>query len=238
MLVILATLFFVFASQNQQLVWLTPAEFARADHPGLLTQLKYKLINLAGPLMRSYRGHRPNSMVSVNIFTSASPGASPVLGTTLVAGTNDGANAWILSPEELNAFWQRLKTNSSISFLSGMNMVTHDGTGATAATGGRIFSSVTTGIYTNTGTSVAVLPEASAGMVNMLINARSTELPAFAASNSPVAKTNFSTACRAFVPDAGALVLHCHNADPANPTNYWLIISPALVDAAGQRIKK
>jgi hypothetical protein len=235
LLVILVVLFLAFAFSNSQFTWLTPAQMTQASRPGLLTQLKYKLIRLAGPLMRYYHTHRPNILIAANVFT-----ASPVAGQTdpdIPGLTNaDGTRAWILPPQELSSFRQRLKTNTGISLISGMNIQTRDGMSAGAALGRTMTVNVSTGAWTNIGTSIDVLPKKSAGIVSMLINARSTE-SLVATTNGAVIITNFSTACRALIPDAGALVLNCRNTDPANPTNYWLIVSPMLVDATGKPIK-
>ena len=76
LLVVLVVLVLVFASPNPQFVWLTPAQMTQASHPGPLTHLKYKLIRLAGPLMRFYHSHRPNVHIAVNVFIASPP--SPV----------------------------------------------------------------------------------------------------------------------------------------------------------------
>ncbi len=236
LLVVLVVLFFVFASPNPQFAWMTPVQMAQASRPGPLTQLKYKVMRLAGPLMRFYHSHRPNIHIAANVFTASSIAgqidpAAPGL-------TNaDGTRAWILPSQELSVFQQRLKTNSGVRFVSGMNIQTGDGMGAEVATGSRFSVNAATGAWTNIGTSIDALPKTSAGSINLLIHASSTELSGVSTTNGPAIKTNFSAACRVLLPDAGALVLNCRNADPSNPTNYWLIVSPVLVDATGKPVK-
>jgi hypothetical protein len=236
LLVVLVVLFLVFASPNPQFAWMTPAQMAQASRPGSLTQLKYKAMRLAGPLMRFYHSHRPNIHIAVNVFT-ASPIAGQTDPDTLGLTNADGTRAWILALQELSVFQQRFKTNSSVHLVSGMNIQTRDGMSASVAMGSRFSVNAATGTWTNIGTSIDALPKTSAGSINLLIHASSTELSGVSTTNGPVIKTNFSAACRVLLPDAGALVLNCRNADPSNPTNYWLIVSPVLVDATGKPIK-
>lgn len=89
---------------------------------------------------------------------------------------------------------------------------------------------------TNIGITLDTAATASAGSVKLLLGAISTQLAGQSTTNG--LKTNFSAACRVILPDAGALVMNCRNADASNPTNYWLIVSPTLVDAAGRSVKK
>jgi hypothetical protein len=235
LLVVLVILFLAFASPNPQFTWMTPAQFAQANNAGLLTRLKYKLIYFAGPLMRYYHSHRPNILISANIFTSSSSIAPGILGAPFVANTN-GMGAWVVSPAELFALRQALKTNLELSFVTKMSIQLGSGTWGGIRTMGSS-ARIAPGIYTNVGTMIDVQAKPVSHNINILLGASATEFSAFSSSNFPAIKTNFSAACRALIPDAGALVLNCRNADPANPTNYGLIISPVLVDATGKPIK-
>jgi hypothetical protein len=233
LLVILVVLFLVFASPNEQFTWLTPAQMAQATHAGPLTQLKYKLIRLAGPLMRFYHSHRPNILISSNILKTSSPTAPAGLGPPFITNSS-GMSAWILSPAELLSFRQALKTNSDMTMLTSPRIMTTSGSSTRAMLGQSI--SFSPGGITNIGITLDTSPTAAASSVKLLLGASSTELAGQSVTNG--IKTNFSAACRVVLPDAGALVMNCRNADSSNPTNYWLIVSPVLVDATGKPIKK
>jgi hypothetical protein len=235
LLVILVVLVLVFASPNPQFVWLTPAQMTQASHPGPLTQLKYKLIRLAGPLMRFYHSHRPNISISSNILATSSPAAPASLGAPFITNAG-GMNAWILSPAELASFRQALKTNSGVTMLSSPSMQTPSGVATRALVGQ--FIPLSPGVSANIGITMDATATAYSGSVKMLLGVNSTELSGASTTNGLTIKTNFSTACRVLLPDAGALVINCRNADATNPTNYWLIVTPVLVDATGKPIKK
>jgi len=233
LLVILVILFLAFAPSDSQFAWLTPAQMAQATHAGPLTQLKYKLIRLAGPLMRFYHSHRPNILISSNILRISSPAPPADLGPPFITNSG-GMSAWILSPAELLSFRQALKTNTTMTMLSSPSIQTASGGSAQAMIGQSI--SFSPGGITNIGVTLDTAPTASGDLVKMLLGASSTELAGQSITNG--IKTNFSAACRVVLPDAGALVINCRNADATNPTNYWLIVSPVLVDATGKPIKK
>ena len=235
LLVILVVLFLAFASPNEQFAWLTPAQMARATHAGPFTQLKYKLIRLAGPLMRFHHSHRPNVWISSNIIRTYSPAAAADLGAPFITNAG-GMSAWILSPKELFSFRKSLKTNTAMTMLSSPSIQTTSGTSARTMIGQSV--TVSPGGITNIGITLDIAPTASRDLVKMLLGASSTELAGQSTTNGPVIITNFFAACRVVLPDAGALVINCRNADPANPTNYWLVVSPVLLDATGKPMKK
>jgi hypothetical protein len=231
---ILVILFLAFVSSNPQFVWLTPAQIAQAGRPGLLTRLKYQLIRLAGPLMRYYHSHGPNIMITSSIIRM-SPGTGPPALGAPVASDASGMSAWILSPAQLASLRQSLRTNPAAFLLLSPSILTSSGVQSRASVGQSV--PLAPGIYTNVGITLDATAKASSGSINLLLNASSTALSALPGSNGPSIKTNFSTACRVMLPDAGGLVISCKNADPANPTNYWVVVSPTLVDATGQPIK-
>jgi hypothetical protein len=234
-LILLGSLFIYLTSSQSQFTWLTPAQFAQANRPGALALLKYKLIKLGGPLMRYYHSHRPNIKISITVATLSTASEQPGLGAPFTTNT-DGMSAWVLSPAALAALQQALKTNSAASFVS--HMITHTGNGQQAGMrrGGQSIL-LASGTYAYTGNSVDVVAKTSSTSIDLLLDASSTELSAVSTTNGPTVKTNFFAACRAILPDAGGLVINCRNADATNPTNYWLIVSPVLVDATGKPIK-
>jgi hypothetical protein len=212
--------------------WLTPAQAAQANHPGPLAELKYKLIRMAGPLMRYFPSHRPKVMINAYIFAVPAKLGETAPDAPGIANA-DGANAWILSPAELFSFQQRIKANPDVSMLSSPRIMTSSGM-QTRFTVGQFVP----GYYTNIGIILDVVAQVSGDSVNLLINATDTQLAGPVMVSGTAVETNLSAICRARVVDAGGLVFKSAATLPAGPTNYWLIVSPVLVDAAGKPIKK
>lgn len=229
-------------SAQPQFAWLTPAQVAQASRPGPLTQLKYKLIRMVGPLMRHFPSHRPNIMITADIL------AQPVkLGQVAPdapgVANSGGASAWILSPGDLLLFQQRLKASPSVNKLSSPRILTMSG-------GQAIFSTiravtlvstnlgVITGISTNYGLTTDIKATASGDSISILLNMSDTELVGPPVTPPPPIVTNLSAVCRVRLANGGGLVISSGQTGPGDSTNYWLVISPTLVDAAGKPIKK
>jgi hypothetical protein len=225
-------LLFCLPSVQPQFAWLTPAQAVQANHPGPLTQLKYKLIRLAGPLMRHFPSHRPSIMITAYIFTVPAKLGETVPDAPRVANS-EGANAWILSPVELFSYQQRLKANPDVSLLFSPRIMTSSGVQARFSIGQSV-----PGYASNIGITLDAAATASSGSINLLVNATDTQLAGPVMVSGTTVETNLSTACRARLPDAGGLVITCRKAGTSNGTNYWLIISPMLVDATGKPLKK
>ena len=232
MLVIVIVAVLCMPSPQPQFTWLTPAQAAQANRPGLLTQLKYKLIRLAGPLMRYYHQNRPSIMISVYILAQPAKLGETAPDAPAIASSN-GQSAWILSPDELFLFRQRLKANPDVVMLSSPRILT--------ASGLMVRSSMlqsANGLYTNVGSTIDTVATASGNSINLLVNAIDTQLAGPLTIPPPPVVTNLSAVCRARIADAGGLVISSGKTLPAGPTNCWLIISPMFVDAAGKPIKK
>ena len=223
-------------TQEPRFVWLTPAQAAQANRVGPLTSLKYKLMRMAGPLMRYYHGHRPNIRISTSIMMSPATAGQPALGAPFV--TNDrGMSAWILSSTNLNSFQQVLKANSKSEVAARMTIQMANGMHASIGYGVQHVP-IAPGIFTNVGDFINVVAKSSSSSINLMLDVSSTELAGVPGTNRPSIKTNFCTACRVVLPDASSLVINCGNADTNNSTNYWLIVSPVLIDANGKPVKK
>jgi hypothetical protein len=84
------------------------------------------------------------------------------------------------------------------------------------------------------GTTVDLVAKAFADSVRVTTAVTFTELSGNAADGSPIIQTNIALACRANIPNGGALVLDSGNADKSGGKNYWMIITPLLVDSFGR----
>src|SRR5437762_10030770 len=87
--------FFAFnVSPERKLVWLTPGEFRFATQPGPFTRMKYKIMNLTGPLLRSFWRIRPRVDIETLLVTRlAGDNEETDLGTP-IATNIDGLRAW------------------------------------------------------------------------------------------------------------------------------------------------
>jgi hypothetical protein len=219
-----AVLLIVLFPSESQVTWLTLAELAHATKPGPLTIIKHKLINLTAPLWRWYHSNRRSIYISSN-FLILSTAAAEQTGLGAPTTTNaDGLRAWILSPAELDAFRQRLKTLPGASNSFAPAFQTADGSPAQLSMNPPI------------GCSINVLPRAASHSVKLLLNATSAEIADLTATNITI-KTNFAATCAAVVPNNGGLVLDGGKPDGTNSQSYWLILCPTMLDSQGNRIK-
>ena len=143
----------------------------RAGHPGKLTELKYRLIRLAGPLMRLYHSHRPNILISATIMKFSVAGAAPTAPGPPFINNDGGMNAWILSPAELFSFRQALKTNSALTMLASPRIQTASGIGTGVLIGQSI--PLSPGVSTNVGIAMDATATVSSGSVKLLLGASS-----------------------------------------------------------------
>lgn len=232
-LLLLSLLVVVLIPSEPQVTWLTPAELAHATKPSPLVTIKRKLINLTAPLWRWYRSNRRSIQISSN-FLTLSTAAAEQTGLGAPTTTNaDGLRAWILSPAELNALRQRLKTLPGASVSSAPTIQTEDGRQGLV----RMYEPISVvGRYMPVGLAISLLPKAASHSVKLLLNATSTEIADPTVTNNTI-KTNFAATCAAVVPNNGGLVLDGGKPDGTNAQSYWLILSPMMFDANGNPIK-
>ena len=213
--------------------WLTPAQAVQANRPGPLTQLKYRLIRLAGPLMRYFPSHRPQVAISSSHFCDPRQAGAKTTPDASGIPNADGAHAWILSPAELFSYQQRLRANADVSVLFSPRIMTSSGVQTRSSIG-----QLVPGYYTNVGITLDVVPTVSGDSVNLLVNATDTQVAGPVMVSGTAVETNLSAVCRARIPNGGGLVVICRKTGVPGGTNRWLIISPMLVDATGKPIKK
>jgi len=228
-LLLLALLVVVLIPSESQVTWLTPAELAHATKPSPLTAIKRKLIIFTAPLWRWYRSSRRTIQIKSN-FLTLSTTTSEQIGLGAPTTTNaDGLRAWILSPAELTAFQQRLKTLPGASVTASPTIQTADGSPAQVTVGAPF--SMPVGFHIN------LYPRAAAHSIRLLLGATSTEIAAHNTTNTFTIKTNFAATCAAIVPNNGGLVLSGAKSDGTNAQSCWLVISPMMLDPNGNPIK-
>lgn len=219
----------VYEGSNTKIVWLTPTEAANISapqKPGALTALKQKLAKLAPSLWQKLRGNRPKIKVWATYAISPGSTAQSALGEALSTNA-DGFRVWVLTSERLAAFELSLRTGSNGPLLGPVNFVMESNPQATRSLPmGRGPETIT----------IDLAVRVALGTVNLSIAALSTESGGYS-NGQPVLSTNFSTACRVLVPDAGGFVINFCNTNSTKGTDYWLILSPSVLDTNGQPVK-
>lgn len=229
---LLAALFFVLARPGPEVTWLTPAELAQASKPGLVTQLRRKAINLTAPLWRWYQRKRHMVSVSSTILTLP-PGADAqlALGPPTATDTN-GMRIWTLSPEKLISLQQKLASKPGADVLSKSILPTLDGVQVYLNNAVYPSSRGAPAVYSPPNVWLAITPKIASRSVNLTVAITANQSPYAPA----MAQTNISPGFRASLPTTGGLLIDGANIK-CNGTNCWFLISPSILDAAGNPIK-
>jgi hypothetical protein len=235
LLAITLTLIFAFLTAAQpRFAFLTQDQFFQAKKPGPFTRLKIKLLNLAGPVLRPFRKKSSGILVSSSILTRPVDAPMPgQLGAPFT--TNDtGMEAWILSPGETASVLPELKRKSYSSSVSNVRIQTSSGIPASLHTGTSV--QLASGRWIFLGNILDLTAITTASSVNLVFDASSTD-PDNTTGNQLAVKTNFYVACRALIPNSGSILINCGHTDPTNNANYWLLLTPQLLDASGKPIR-
>jgi hypothetical protein len=228
------------ATSKNNVTWLSPTELAAAGKPGHLRQFKDHIKKFIMPVWRHFQ--RPPSVVNLRADVFAVPAGMNLpddLGSPSSTSSNT-TRAWVLSPSQLNSFRQSIQTNSGFVPLNSQQVLTLEGMQAQIQMAGLISlpnGSSTTAPLIPVGTIVDIFPKIVSGSVNLIVGASSTSLAGRSPDQFPLIKTNFALACRVTVPSGGALVVEDGNVKNHNGTNYWLVVSPAILDAQGKPLK-
>ena len=214
----------------EKFVWLAPDQLAHSLKPGILTQLKYKVLRWPGP-WRWFEGNKTRILVESTLLAVSSGNSLQVEHSILCQTNSEGARVWVVSSEELLPLKEQCKGSPAVEERSSMRLTTFDGGQGRIACG----TSVAVGSQALfSGLTADILPKLLNDSCKLLLGVTSTE-PLL--STNFAVRTNISFSCRALVPNGGALVVDAGNSAPAAGTNYWLIISPTAVDAKGNPIK-
>src|SRR5580704_3180170 len=219
-------------TSGEKIAWLTPAQMAQAKGGGRLANLEQRFQWLINPFHRLFhRGPKALLLFDSSILDiSAASGAQLSLGAP-VSTNADGMHAWILSPPELNSFLKRLKETPNISTVSRPRISTADGVQSKMSVGNTILVG---GALSLVGLSMDLTPKVSGDTFKLLVEVTDTETNTAVSPGLLSFKTNFTIACRATIPNGGALVVDAGN---SGTNHYWLVLTPQLMDAAGKPIK-
>ena len=235
----LLALLFIPVHTSREIDWLSPAQVVEATKPGPLAKLKQMVKNRLAPLLGRFFGKRPNIEVSPSVYRIAQGTTLPAIRGASVSTNSERLSAWVLTPAELVSLRQEVKGNPGATLLFAPRIVTGNGQQARAGMGATIPATMrnSTNVGIEVGIDISLLPRIAGNSVKLVLAASSTELGGMDFTNGPLIKTNFIVGCRVMIPDGGALVVICPNADHANPTNYLMMFSPRLVDAKDNPIK-
>jgi hypothetical protein len=207
----------------KKVVWLTQGDL----RAGRIENLKNMLMRMTSPLWRSYWSRQPLVLISSTML--ATPATFPTqYGLGVPSGTNaDGLQVWLLSETELKALRQQVKTLPGYMRQSSPRMQTAAG----------VWASVSM-LNAGAGLTVTLKANAAGNAWTLTAGAIQTEPTASASTNVVLLHTNFAAACRATIPNAGAMVIQSANQTGATGTNFWLIISPVAMDAQGKPVPR
>ena len=205
---------------NRQFKWLTNDQFEKGLHPGPPTHLVDKLENALDSLRQHFQTNHPEILISPSVLTfSASATAQTNLGEPAFSGA-DGTRAWILSPAELNALRQQYKADPGVSNVAATRIQTGNGRQSGITLGQSVPRS---GRYTNVGISIDLLAKSSAKLRELAALRQVNRLAGPQTNGQVAIKTNFFAACRALIPDAGAVVIDCGRSLTADQANHGLL---------------
>ena len=208
-------------TQAKKVVWLTQADLKA----GRIENLKNFLMRMTSPLWRSYWSRQPLVLISSTML--ATPATFPAqFGLGLPSGTNaDGLQVWLLSEADLKALRQQVEILPGYMRQISPRVQTSAG-GWAAVSMLNAGAGLTMKVKANNAGDAWVL---TAGAIQ-------TEPTASASTNVVLLHTNFAAACRATIPNAGALVIQSANQTEDTGTNFWLIVSPVAIDAQGKPV--
>lgn len=215
-------------SPEPALVWLDPVQFTAQMQPGRLKKMYYKVLNLAAPLLKHLISPKKQLVIDARVFAShGTPIDELQVGTPI--GTNEmGARAWILSASELQGLRRRIEASRNVALVNSPRMTLADGTRASMSD----IQTAPQGM-TFVGVSLDMYPKIVSHQFELNLNAVYTE-PGEAVAT---VKTNISATCRVVVPNGGGILVSSPDTRQPLSTNYWIILSPTAIDAAGKAIR-
>jgi hypothetical protein len=234
LLAVVALMMVLTPAAGPSVLWLTPGEMSQRTKPGVLTRLKWQLMNFTGPLQRWYRLPRGSVLVRSDLLKLSEEAAMRTgLGTPTTSGAN-GVRAWILPPTELEAFRERLKSFPGATIESSPRILTGDGGQARASVGSTVSVA---GKPEFSGLAVDLTPRIARASVSLLLGVIATERANLSSNAAAVIRTNLTLNCQIRLGNGCGLVVDGGNARDGNSNGWWFIISPTILDSKGNRIK-
>jgi hypothetical protein len=204
---------------KEGVVWLNCAEAAKRPQAGTFTRLKFRFLMASPRIWNWYASRQKQMLLTLRFLTVASDSSLPPQLAAQSFTNSDGMRAWILSDQEFAALAQW--TNAST--VTVLRMTTMEGMDASMSSGNAAAANA----------SMSISPKVSRKHFDLQLNALYTT-PGNSAGVTPAPQlTNFAAACRAALPNGGAIVLDGGKRSDSQGTNYWLSISCVAVDSKG-----
>jgi hypothetical protein len=232
----------------ERFVWLTPSQAEQMAHPQPPSKIVAKLKSWIAPILRRIQPAPPIVYIDT-IMVPFSPDEVRFTTTNSPVATNaNGMRAWVMSPSDWDELQGRL-----ISILGNSPFrLGRPNFDCPAGARAEFTSRINTPANLPAGAiqmEVDMIPKDGRGTIPMDVSFVSTEWPnsptmpnwSFSSSWPPVRtnsqnlvnsarppalRTNYVVACRAQIPDGGALLIQCGNLGWDNKTPFWFIASP------------
>jgi hypothetical protein len=211
-----------------QIVWLTPSEFAKIKRIGPLTRVKYQLMRWTAPLWNSYWRNKPQFTVSANVVTLPTEMSWSTSSFSPFATTTNGTRCWILSPEQVKSIQAELGALPETAVALRSQVIVSGGLSAQVSSGNTVGSGSNTVFF---GSAVFLIPDVANDKVLLTFELNHSQL-----ETDLKVKTNQAYACRAVFPNNGGLIVENPNPELGASNRPWLFLSAKAVDANGRLI--
>ena len=218
---------------QNQIVWLTPTEFAQIKRIGPLTRLKFQLMRWTAPLWNSYWRNKPQLTISATVVTLPVEMLWPTNSFSPFVIATNGTRSWIFSPEQLKSIQAELGALPETAIAHRSQAIVAEGVAAQVSTGNTVGSGSNTVFY---GSSVFLVPDVANDKVALTFELHHSQLASDLAPGELRVKTNQACAGRAVFPNTGGLLVENPNPEPGASNRHWLFLSAKAVDANGRLI--
>jgi hypothetical protein len=222
-------------SDDNNTVWYTESEFAKAVKPGALTKFKNTVSNWRWVKPVLNRFQKPDTQIHfrTDLVNLQSERADNLALGIPISTNSGGIHLWVLSSEQHEQLAYKIKFLHFITNAA-QSIITADGMAFEATANELILQPVADKSFMPR-LVVDCLPKTFHDAIRLTLCANTASI-----SNAPTGsvpnKTGFVVACQALIPDGGAAVLDVHRASQTNDSAAFLIITPTLVNPDGSRL--
>jgi len=220
-------------SLPDQIVWLTPSEFARIKRIGPLTRLKFQLMRWTAPLWNGYWRNKPQLTISAKVVTLPTETLWPTNSFSPFVTATNGTRTWILSPEQRKSIQTELGALPETAVAHQSQVIVGGGLAA------QVSSVNTVGSGSNLvtfGSAVFLIPDVVGAKVVLTFDLNHSQLATHLKPGELKVETNQAYACRAVFPNNGGLLVENPHPEPGASNRHWLFLSATARDAKGRLI--
>lgn len=216
-----------------QLVWLSPSEFAHLKRIGPLTRMKFQLMRWTAPLWNSYWRNKPQLTISATVVTLPAGISWPTHSFSPFVTATNGTRSWILSPEQQKSIQTELRDLPETAVALRSQVIVGGGLAAQVSSGNTLGSGSNTVFY---GSAVFLISDVAADKVVLTFELNHSQLASDLKPGELRVETNQAYACRAVFPNDGGLLVENPNPEPGASNRHWLFLSARAVDANSRLI--